>query len=125
MDQPKLERLLRLMKMLTVNNSSTVEEIADKLDISPRSVYRYLDTFRNAGFIIKKSHNCPKLDKSSPYFKDISDRHVEPFAFTTNYVQVWCYCLDEAKNKLFKTSRIGNVELMRCGSFCDGTAQRH
>ncbi len=72
MDQPKLERLLQLMKMLTANNSF-VDEIADKLGISPRSVYRYIDTFRDAGFVIKKTNNCPKLDKSSPYFKDISE----------------------------------------------------
>lgn len=68
MDQPKLERLLRLMKMLTANNSLTVDEIADKLGISSRSVYRYIDTFRDAGFVIKKTNNCPKLDKSSPIF---------------------------------------------------------
>lgn len=195
MDQPKLERLLRLMKMLTANNSLTVDEIADKLAISSRSVYRYIDTFRDAGFVIKKTNNCPKLDKSSPYFKDISelihfteeeayilksaiesidennllkqnlkkklytvydynilaetivsgkngrnvqqlvqaietkkrvilrsyssahgndirDRVVEAYAFTTNYVQVWCYCPEENKNKLFKISRIGSVEIL-------------
>jgi len=72
MDQPKLERLLRLMKMLTANTSLTVDEIADKLGISSRSVYRYIDTFREAGFVVKKTNNCPKLDKSSHYFKDIS-----------------------------------------------------
>jgi Predicted transcriptional regulator len=72
MDQPKLERLLRLMKMLTANNSQTVDEIAKKLGISSRSVYRYIDTFREAGFVIKKTGNFIKLDKSSPYFKDIS-----------------------------------------------------
>jgi predicted DNA-binding transcriptional regulator YafY len=195
MDQPKLERLLRLMKMLTANNSLTVDEIANKLAISSRSVYRYIDTFRDAGFVIKKTNNCPKLDKSSPYFKDISelihfteeeafilksaienidetnllkqnlkkklytvydynilaetivsgkngrnvgqlvhaiqnkkrvvlknyssahgndirDREVEAYAFTTNYVQVWCYCPEENKNKLFKISRIGSVEIL-------------
>jgi len=195
MDQPKLERLLRLMKMLTANNSLTVDEIADKLAISSRSVYRYIDTFRDAGFVVKKTNNCPKLDKSSPYFKDISelihfteeeafilksaienidennllkqnlkkklytvydynilaetivsgkngrnvgqlvqaienkkrvvlknyssahgsdirDREVEAYAFTTNYVQVWCYCPEENKNKLFKISRIGSVEIL-------------
>ena len=195
MDQPKLERLLRLMKMLTANSSLTVDEITDKLGISSRSVYRYIDTFREAGFVVKKTNNCPKLDKSSPYFKDISelihfteeeacilksaienidennllkqnlkkklytvydynilaetivsgkngrnvaqlvkaienkntvilknyasahsndirDRYVEPYAFTTNYVQIWCFCKDENKNKLFKVSRIGNVEIL-------------
>lgn len=195
MDQPKLERLLRLMKMLTANNLLTVDEIADKLAISSRSVYRYIDTFRAAGFVVKKANNCPKLDKSSPYFKDISqlihfteeeayilksaienidennllkqnlkkklytvydynilaetivsgkngrnvkqlveaienkkrvvlknyssahgndirDREVEAYAFTTNYVQVWCYCPEENKNKLFKISRIDSVEIL-------------
>ena len=73
MDQPKLERLLRLMKLLTANNYLTVEEIADRLSITPRSVYRYIDTFREAGFVIKKKDGCIRLDKSSPYFKDISE----------------------------------------------------
>lgn len=73
MDQPKLERLLRLMKMLAANNYLTVEEIAARLSITPRSVYRYIDTFRSAGFVIKKKNGCIRLDKSSPYFKDISE----------------------------------------------------
>ncbi len=195
MDQPKLERLLRLMKMLTANNSLTVDEIAGKLAISQRSVYRYIDTFREAGFVIKKTDNFIKLDTSSPYFKDISelihfteeeafilksaienidennllkqnlkkklytvynynilaetivsgkngrnvqqlveaienkrpvilhnyssahgndvrDRRVEAYAFTTNYVQVWCYSPQDHTNKLFKVSRIGSVEVL-------------
>ena len=74
MDQPKLERLLRLMKMLTTNNLLTMVGIANKLGISSRSVYRYIDTFRDAGFVIKKSNNCPKLDKPSL----ISPRAVPP-----------------------------------------------
>lgn len=195
MDQPKIERLLRLMKLLTANNTLTVEDIALRLGISPRSVYRYIDTFRDAGFVVKKVNNCPKLDTDSPYFKDISelihfteeeayilksaiesidetnvlkqnlkkklytvydyniladtlvsgkngrnvqrlvqafekkkqvvlmdyssahgndvrDRVVEAYAFTTNYVQVWCYCPDERTNKLFKVSRINGVEIL-------------
>ena len=73
MDQPKIERMLRLMKMLTANNTLTVEEIAARLSISSRSVYRYINTFRDAGFVVKKVNNCPKLDNSSPYFRDISE----------------------------------------------------
>jgi predicted DNA-binding transcriptional regulator YafY len=72
MDQPKLERLLRLMKMLTANSRFTVEEIADRLGMSVRTIYRYIDTFREAGFVIKKNGSCVRIDKSSPYFKDIS-----------------------------------------------------
>lgn len=193
MDQPKLERLLRLMKMLTANTTYSVDDLAERLDMSRRTVYRYIDTFREAGFVIKKSGDCIRLDKESPHFKDISqlvhfteeeavilksaieniddtnllkqnlkrklysvydnktladtvvhgknapnirhlveaieerqcvilhsyqsghggevrDRKVEPFAFTTNYVQVWCYDQEDGRNKLFKTSRIGSVE---------------
>ena len=36
------------------------------------TVYRYIDTFREAGFVIKKSGDCIRLDKESPHFKDIS-----------------------------------------------------
>ncbi|MEG1611036.1 MAG: WYL domain-containing protein [Alistipes sp.] len=194
MDQPKLERLLRLMKMLTANTTYTVDEIAARLEMSRRTIYRYIDTFRDAGFVIKKDNDHIRLDKESPHFKDISqlvhfteeeavilkraieniddtnllkqnlkrklysvydnktlaqtvvkgryapnihtlieaidtqhqvtlgryqsahggavrDRRVEPFAFTTNYVQVWCFDTEDNTCKLFKTSRIGSVEL--------------
>ena len=191
MDQPKIERLLRLMKMLTANVEYSVDDIAARLDMSRRTIYRYIDTFRDAGFVIKKRGNCIRLDKESPHFKDISqlvhfteeeavilrraiesiddtnllkqnlkrklysvydsgtladtivkgqnasnvhalieaienhqqvvlhnyqsshsisDRHVEPFAFTTNYVNIWCYDIDNKCCKIFKTARIGSVE---------------
>ena len=73
MDQPKMERLLRLLKMLTANDILTVDDIAQRLEISPRSVYRYIDTFREAGFVIKKENDMIRLDVSSKYFKDISE----------------------------------------------------
>ncbi len=195
MDQPKLERLLRLMKLLTANTTYNVDALAERLDMSRRTVYRYIDTFREAGFVIKRSGDCIRLDKESPHFRDISqlvhfteeeavilksaieniddtnllkqnlkrklysvydnktlantvvrgknasnirllieaieqqrqvvlcgyqsahggevrDRRIEPFAFTTNYVQVWCYDPDAQSCKLFKTSRIASVELL-------------
>lgn len=192
MDQPKIERLLRLMKMLTANVEYSVDDIADRLDMSRRTIYRYIDTFRDAGFVIKKSGNCIRLDKESPHFKDISqlvhfteeeavilrraiesiddtnllkqnlkrklysvydsrtladtivkgqnssnvhslieameeqrqvilhdyqsshsirNRIVEPYAFTTNYVNVWCYDTEDGHCKIFKTARIGRVEI--------------
>lgn len=194
MDQPKLERLLRLMKMLTANTEYTIDDLAERLMMSRRTVYRYIDTFREAGFVIKKSGEHIRLDKESPHFKDISqlihfteeeavilksaienidddnllkqnlkrklysvydnrtladtivkgrlsgivhnlvgaiaekrqvvlqayrsargaavrDRRVEPFAFTTNYVNIWCYDTEDGLCKLFKTSRIGSAEL--------------
>lgn len=195
MDQPKLERLLRLMQILTANKTMSVNQISERLNMSVRTIYRYIDTFREAGFVIKKEDHFIRLDKTSSYFKDISqlihfteeesyilkcaiesidennimkqnlkkklytvydykilsetivsrknaqnvealvlaiqnkkqailrnyssahgkdirDRVVEPYEFTTNYVQVWCYCAEEKMNKLFKVSRIGMVEVL-------------
>lgn len=192
MDQPKLERLLRLMKLLTANTTYNVGQLAERLSMSRRTVYRYIDTFREAGFVLKKSGDCIRLDKESPHFKDISqlvhfteeeavilkraieniddtnllkqnlkkklysvydsktladtvvkgknstnvhalleaieerrqvvlnhyqsahgaavrDRRVEPFAFTTNYVHVWCFDTEDEVCKIFKTARIGSV----------------
>ena len=40
------------------------------------------------------------------------DRLVEPFGFTTNYVQVWCYEPESGLNKLFNTSRIASIEVL-------------
>lgn len=72
MDQPKFDRLLRLMMMLTGNNTWTIQELASRFELTARSVYRYIDTFREAGFVIKKQGNIYRIDKSSPYFRDIS-----------------------------------------------------
>lgn len=194
MDQPKLDRLLRLMKMLTGNRSYSVQQLADRFDTTQRTIYRYIDTFRDAGFVIKKQDKIYRIDKSSPYFNDISslihfteeeayilksaiesidennlmkqnlkkklytvydykilaetvvkgkdslninriiqaieekkqillrnyssanshevsDRLVEPFRFTTNYIQLWAFEPESGRNKLFKISRIADVEI--------------
>ena len=73
MTQSMIERLLRIMKMLTANTMYTVEDIAHRLNISPRTVYRYINSFRNSGKKKKKHGNRLRLDKSSPYFKELSE----------------------------------------------------
>ncbi len=41
-----------------------------------------------------------------------SNRRVEPYKFTTNYVSVWAYDIESRQNKIFKNSRIASVELL-------------
>ena len=54
MDTPKITKLLRLMKLLTGNVSRTIDQLAAELGITPRTVYRYIDTIREAGFVVNK-----------------------------------------------------------------------
>ncbi len=195
MDQNKIERVLRLMKLLTSNIGYSIEELAERLETSPRTIYRYIDTFKTAGFAVVKHNNSLSLAKESRFFKDISqlvhfteeeafmvnsliddldntnvikenlrsklatiyrftsiadvfvkksnaqkvnalieaveegkqvilkgyssghskkkkDRIVEPFKFTTNYISIWCYDPKDHKNKLFKTERITEVQVL-------------
>lgn len=54
MDTPKISKLLRLMKLLTGNVSCTIDQIAKELDVTARTVYRYIETIREAGFVVNK-----------------------------------------------------------------------
>lgn len=74
MDQPKIERLLRLMKMMAGNRNYTVDELADRLGISYRSIYRYIDTFKDSGFVVEKLHsNVYRLGKMPKGFVDLKN----------------------------------------------------
>ena len=54
MDQTKISKLLRLMKLLTGNVSRTIDQVAIEMGITSRTVYRYIDTIREAGFVVNK-----------------------------------------------------------------------
>ena len=68
MEQPKIERMLRVIKMLTENTYYTVNDLARMLNTSYRTIYRYIDTFKEAGFIVQKEGNIYSLGKESKYF---------------------------------------------------------
>ena len=62
MDHGRILRLLNLMKLLSSNVDYTIRELMDRLSISRRSIFRYLDTLRIAGFAVaKKGTNIHKL----------------------------------------------------------------
>lgn len=193
MDQPKIERLLRLIMLMTSKVDYTIENISARLEITPRSVYRYIDTLRDCGFVIeKKRSNLYKLvkipnssvnfnkliyfseeeaciinslissldntnslkatlqkklyaiydlttladfvtdkesaacvealgkairskrkvilkDYESAHSQTVSDRHVEPFAFSANYIDVWAYAPEKQENRVYKVARIAEV----------------
>ena len=53
-NQTKIAKLLRLMKLLTGNVSRTIDSLAEELGVTTRTVYRYIDTIREAGFVVNK-----------------------------------------------------------------------
>ena len=196
MDQPKTERMLRLMKMMSGNINYTVDQLSEHLDMSQRTIYRYIDTFKQAGFVVEKvlanTYKLEGMPRSAPdfdklmYFSEeesylinslldgisptnslkkgikkklaviydktsiadfvdrrsnaahvqslteasrgkkkvilkdyesgnshtVRDRLIEPYGFTTDYIDVCAYDLEDGHNKIFKINRIGSVEVL-------------
>lgn len=54
MDQTKIVKMLRLMKLLTGNVSKTIDQVSQEMGITPRTVYRYIEDIREAGFVVNK-----------------------------------------------------------------------
>lgn len=74
MDQPKLERLLRIMQLMSDKNRKySIDELSEILDLSPRTIYRYIDTFESTGFIVNRDSGKVWFAKESRHFKTISD----------------------------------------------------
>jgi len=112
----KFERQLQLMLLLTQNRKYTIEEIGEKLELSPRSAYRYLDFFREYGFKVEKNKaGIYRLDKESNYFKEIT----ELIHFTEDEAITLKKVLEGIPNKttaikqlLGKLSRLYDLNLM-------------
>lgn len=131
MDTPKISKLLRLMKLLTGNVSRTIDSLAKELGITPRTVYRYIDTIREAGFVVNKLYDnvyaMGKVSRGLSDFKKLiyfteeeaylaakiiegidnnnaltRDRVVEPFSFTANMIDVWAF---EASHEVRRSLR--------------------
>ncbi|MGV8138532.1 MAG: helix-turn-helix transcriptional regulator [Mangrovibacterium sp.] len=73
-EQQKMQRMLELMLYLSSGIRRSLFEIARRFDISERTAFRYIQTFRDAGFIIPKPKDSfYYIDKNSPYFREISE----------------------------------------------------
>ncbi len=71
MRHTSLNRELQLMLQLTENRSYTVEQLCERLEISRRNFYYYINFFRETGFIIEKHGPYHSIDKESPWFKKL------------------------------------------------------
>jgi predicted DNA-binding transcriptional regulator YafY len=72
--QPQLLQLLEMLIFLSSGLRYKIEEIAERFNISVRTAYRYINIFRDAGFVIPDSRSgYYSIDKNSPYFREISE----------------------------------------------------
>ena len=74
MRHDKLERELYLLQLLTENRTYTIERLCEKLGISRRNLYYYLEFFRDSGFKVYKHGNCYSIDRNSPFFNRLIER---------------------------------------------------
>lgn len=72
MDQPRIERVLRLMRLMSGNVRYSVGQLAEILNTSYRSIYRYIDTFKTLGFAVEKDeHNVYRLMQLPSEYEDL------------------------------------------------------
>lgn len=71
MRHDKLEKEMNLMLLLTENHRYDVDAICDRIGISRRMLYYYLESFRDWGFKVEKSGKIYSLDRESPFFKHL------------------------------------------------------
>lgn len=72
-DQNKIQRVLQLLVDLSVGYGKTKNQIAEKLDIHPRTVYRYLETIMSVGFVIEKNRGGYfHIPQNNPFNRDLS-----------------------------------------------------
>ena len=74
MRHDKLERELNLLLLLTDNRSYTIEKLCDKVGVSRRNLYYYLEFFRDCGFVVNKYGGCYSIDRNSPFFSKLTER---------------------------------------------------
>lgn len=72
-DQVKFRKMLEILLLLSGNFGYSINEIADKFETTPRTIYRYLDTFKDVGFKVIKQNGYFRIDKKDSSFKELSE----------------------------------------------------
>lgn len=76
-DHAKLDRMLKMLLLLNCRYGRSIGELARALQASERTVYRYIETIRRAGFVVDKftdkSTTYFHINKDTGVYKDIGD----------------------------------------------------
>lgn len=103
-DQAKFQKMLEVLLLLDCQYGRTITEISERFEISQRTVYRYLDTFKQVGFVIENTNGYFKIDKENTTVQEISHllHFSEEEAFILSKAIHSIEDTDEFKSKLVK-----------------------
>lgn len=74
MEQPKKERSLHMLTLLMqTNRKYSVNDLAELLEVDRRTIYRYIRTFNEAGFVVETKNRHVRLEKNTQIHKSLSD----------------------------------------------------
>ncbi len=74
MRHDKLEKQLELLLLLIENRDMDVARICERVGVSRRNFYYYLEFYRDCGFVVEKRGRGYSIDRSSPFFARLMDR---------------------------------------------------
>lgn len=95
MELEKFERQLKLIELLVGNSHLTLNDIANRLGLSKRTVYRYMELFKVAGFDVDCNDGIYCIEYSSPFLQRVSSR----LRFTGNEMDTLRLLLEQADGK--------------------------
>ena len=103
-DQAKFQKMLEVLLLLDCQYGRTITELSNRFEISQRTVYRYLDTFKQVGFVIENTNGYFKIDKENTTVQEISHllHFSEEEAFILSKAIHSIEDTDEFKSKLVK-----------------------
>ena len=103
-DQAKFQKMLEVLLLMDCQYGRTITELSERFEISQRTVYRYLDTFKQVGFVIENTNGYFKIDKENTTVQEISHllHFSEEEAFILSKAIHSIEDTDEFKSKLVK-----------------------
>lgn len=96
MPEDKFVKQMRLLEMLLDNTTLTKQEMWESLGMLKRTFYRYLEDFRESGFIIEETTTHASISPSSPFIRNLTN-HVR---LTNTEVSTICGLLEQADSRL-------------------------
>ncbi|MDY3819960.1 MAG: HTH domain-containing protein, partial [Bacteroidaceae bacterium] len=74
MEQPKQDRALRMLAMMLQHTRRySASQMAEQLGVDRRTIYRYINTFNEAGYVVLTDHHHIRLATGTAIHKQLSD----------------------------------------------------